>query len=370
MKNYIDIFSSYVTSKLVSKNWKLKSIVFYIFITMVFQIPRFGYLINYLTHEEISTKYDAILLQKESPFIHHDYGVGNHEGSMEFRIFVPLLMKFFSLNILLVYIVQVLIGVLVLYLMLGYIYKSTNNRLIAFIYTLGFVFVYVGSSNWIDVYGFYDSFAYAFILFAFFSSNPILIFFLVLSSLYIDERAYLASIGIIIFQIFNQKKLNVISSVCLALIVGFLIRVYLNKYCGMFLYSNQLLAKDTFLSNINNIGLATITVFKGFWVVFVICIMLLIVYKRYFYLVSLAAYFGMLYFSSFIVYDMTRSISYLVLMFPITHTICNKYLRGEVLLKLYILVAFMGVIIPTYMVQKEIYFVYPIIFDFVKLILK
>lgn len=370
MESFINTFFQYITSKLESKHWKLKSILFYILGTIVFQIPRFGYFINYLNHKEISAKYNAILLQKAEPFIRHNYSIGSHEEKIIFRLFIPLSMNFFSLNILSVYIIQVLVGILMLYMMLNYIYKSTDSRLIAFFFTLAFVFVYAGSASLIDVYGFYDSFAYAFVLFAFFSSNPLLIFLLILSSLYVDERAYIACIGIIVYQLFNQKNLKIIASVCIALIIAFLIRILLTHYCGLYLHPDQLLAKNTFLDNINNIGLATITVFKGFWFLIMITFVLLWVNRRYSYLVALVLYFGLLYSSSFIVYDMTRSMSYLVLIFPLTHNICNQYLEKKTLMKIYTFVVFLCIIIPTYLVQYETYYIHPLIFDIVKFIFK
>lgn len=350
------------------RNWKAKSVVVLLFLSLLFQTPRYGFLYNYLSDKEVSSKYEAILLQKEEPFVHHDYGVGRHEGSMEFRLFVPLFMKLFSLNIFSVYVFQVLLGLFLLYKVLDYIQAQTGNRLIAFLFTTSFVFVYSGSAFLIDVYGFYDSIAYSLIFFAFMSTRPFVVFILVFLSLYVDERSYIACVGIVLYQIFNNKDKRIVFSVAFAIILGLLCRFYLHQYHGLFLHSNQLLAKDTFMRNINNIGLATISVFKGFGLMFIVSVFILLVQKKYKYAFLGFIYFSSLYFSSFIVYDLTRSFSYLILMLPISHSICNNYLSEKKMLFLYSIVLFFSVFIPTYLVQSEIYYIYPFVFDVIKFI--
>ena len=111
-----------------------------------------------------------------------------HVASMRFRLFLPVLYKL-THSFLFMYIIQVAVGMVVIYMATEVAYRTLKNRKLAFVFALGFVGIYAGAGFLLDMAAFGDSFAYAFMMGAIYFRKPLPIFLCVFLACWTDERA-------------------------------------------------------------------------------------------------------------------------------------------------------------------------------------
>ena len=122
-----------------------------------------------------------------------------HQANMRLRLLLPLLWMVFH-SALAIYLLQVLFGIVQLYMVLGIIYTLTQDRLQAFYFTWGFSGLYAGAAYYLDFYGYGDALGYAFMTAALFFRRPVWIGLAIFLAAWVDERSLFNASFIIIYH--------------------------------------------------------------------------------------------------------------------------------------------------------------------------
>ncbi len=219
------------------------------------------------------------------------------------------------------YALQVAFGLMFFYLLTGLALKITGSKLLAFLFALSFGFLYPGSTFVNEMFGFFDAFAFFFLLVAMLDIPIILTALALLLAFFTDERAVISS-GLIIFwwQYLQMQKTgkNFFTpspgawAWAAAITVYALLRWMLVVKFG---FKNQLAGTGLgeLVYTLQYAGLAGWQVFEGFWLLIVPALYYL--YRnRQFALIAIFVGINLVLFTTaLLVDDMSRSIAY---MFP------------------------------------------------------
>ncbi|MFM2223854.1 MAG: hypothetical protein RJA07_56 [Bacteroidota bacterium] len=347
---------NYFNAELQSKNWKIKFTIYLFVLAMICSTPYFNYLFqpDYFQHPYWVT----VMKQVHSSTIYKTYeGVNpvSHEAKKTFRLTVPIIARIFHLNEIGIYLLQFLLGILFIYFIIDYAWKSTNDRLLAFYIALGATSVYFGTACFTDLYSYFSGWAFLFLFLCIYSKNNWLIFLLATLAAWTDERAFLSLVyPVFYWQIKNyftenkslkdllipQKKSIVI---IVAMLVYVLARIYL-QYAGF----GTSHVESFLLSNLEIAPIGVFTFFEGFWILIAYKFYVLLSEKKYaLFFISLLLLMAMSV-GSLIVLDITRSGSFMLLEVFISVYIILQ-LRGAAVLKSYLFFAVLiCVIFPPY----------------------
>ncbi|NRB65630.1 MAG: hypothetical protein HRU40_21870 [Saprospiraceae bacterium] len=256
-----------------------------------------------------------------------------------FRLTIPFLMKVFSVGPLGVVIFQVLTGYFIFILAYKITLKLTDDSVQATLLTIGIAFLYFGRAAFFDQrFTWFDSFAWLFLLSAMYSRRYIIVFLFCTLAAWTDERAFIALSLVFAFHFLNSNndkklisvnhllKLNSLSiSVILAGISYLSLRFFLAYKLDMHTPNegaNLGMVKETFIYA--QIGFWTFL--EGFWVVFILGVLVAIKYKDYLRAVFFTLPILVLSIVSICVEDITRSGSYIVpIIFVIIQYMQHKY---------------------------------------------
>ena len=253
--------------------------------------------------ESVSTKYDA----------------STHMAKTEFRLTVPLLAKIFHINTKSeIYILQVLLGFLFFVLLYTVSYQIIPNKNIVFLFLMSFGFIYPGYSFVAEMEGFFDSFAFLFLLVAMLDINLIIIGIALLLAYFTDERSIFSSFLIIFYwqhkkYSTQQKSFYLPTKQTYAIVIS--IAFYIAARCALvnyFGFVNQFKGVgSSLLYTINYMGIAFWQAFEGFWLLIIIAVYLLFKQRKY----AIAGIFitlnATIFFIGMNVMDITRSIAYI-----------------------------------------------------------
>ncbi len=163
----------FYTRVLFGKYFFILSAILVILVIHIFSSPAyFNLSANCVTNmqEKIDRK-DHIL---ES--VSKKYPPEGHMAKTEFRLTVPFLAKILSIkNKYEIYFLQVIAGLFFFYFLSKLVYGFTNDKLITFLFTLSFGFIYPGYSFVSETEGYFDSLALLFLLIAMLDINIIFI---------------------------------------------------------------------------------------------------------------------------------------------------------------------------------------------------
>lgn len=251
--------------------------------------------------ETVSTKYDP----------------PSHMAKTEFRLTVPFLAKIFHIETTAgVYILQVLAGLLFFIFLHSLIYSIIPDNLIAFLFILSFGFLYPGFSFVAEMEGFFDSFAFFFLLVAMLDVHFLVVGVALFFAYWTDERAIFASSLILFYWQYKSVQENGRSfytptvkayTLVTTLILYFALRWLLVNHFG---FVNQLQGTGTIYYTINYMGIAFWQAFEGFWILIILSLYYLYTNKTY----VIGAFFVILSIMIFLigmnVMDLTRSVAY------------------------------------------------------------
>lgn len=122
-----------------------------------------------------------------------------HQANMRLRLLLPLLWMVFH-SALPIYLLQVALGIVQLYMVLGIIHAITQDRVQALYFTWGFSGLYAGAAYYLDFYGYGDALGYAFMTSAIFFRRPVLIGLAIFLAGWVDERSLFNAAFIIIYH--------------------------------------------------------------------------------------------------------------------------------------------------------------------------
>ncbi len=306
----------------VSRNWKIKSVLTLTFLSLFFASPQFrGY---EKTFKEIKG-WQAFHQQREHPFTALNFNEASNAAKRTFRLTVPILAFAFHLNDYAIIVFEWLVNILLIYFSLLLFEKITKDKTLALFGTIGFTFIYIGHSGFTDNNAWFDVVAYLFLLLAMLYSNIFLIFIFTFLAAWTDERAVVASFLIFLWWKFNEIKTNDFSfssffklekkssTVLFALICYSIIRFLLSKVFDLHT-PDKGIGVEVLMNSIHAFPLGLFSALEGFWLLLIVCFVVLLKQKKYSVILSLAAMMFVLLLIAFSVEDITRSAGY---MFPV-----------------------------------------------------
>jgi len=252
-----------------------------------------------------------------------------HESKTYFRVFIPILCKTLNIsNFQTLYLIQSLIGMLFLLASILLAFKITQDRVAALFCGLCLTFLYVGKAAFHDISGWFDSFAYFFLIISLFELPFILHLIFLNFAYFTDERALLSAIILCMFHSikFENKKLKIkiFQKSIYAIIFSVLIYVVIRLGITYFFDFKNIIPNENL--HIKHLTHTFWSGFEGIWILLVVSILILMKEMNYvlifFYLLSILIFATMV----LNIGDQTRSIAYIFPMVFVSLLVASKFL--------------------------------------------
>lgn len=267
------IFLNKIEKFTARKNWQLELTILIPIIALFFSFPSYERLFT-----ENMVNWNALFQQAAHPFENANYDPVSHQAKMTFRLFVPLLVRLFHLNVIGVILLEILFGIATVYLFIKAILKITKDKVTAVILTLAFSSTAICKNPFNDIVGFFDGIALFFLVIPIVFTNPIAIFCAVFSAAWIDERSLIASTLIFIWILItknNYSKTTQIIALFTAWIAYVLTRFFLIHYFHLVTHTGAV-GLDILLNQLNNAPLGIWTGLEGFWLLVILSFIVLL----------------------------------------------------------------------------------------------
>lgn len=376
LRYFYNLFDFQLSRIFLTKNWKFKSILFFIFLVFFTSYPKYGLVRHCLqnstnntfhifeteqkiTNDEVCVFIEAISLQIKDPFkklgpeFYNHYNYGSHLKKRWSRIVFPFIAHVLHLNYERAIVLAYLFNVLFIYVIVSFVHQISNNKKTAFYAGLAF------SSVNVLIYGFHDFVywdvsGYLFSSLLFLRRNLIYTFCFTLICLFCDERTVIPITFSIYYWGFVQGSLKSsafyyqVFSSAIACLVYILLKNQLAIAMGIEPDYSEIGIKF-FYQNINIIPLAHFISFEFLLVLVFFSLLYLIYSKEY---ISLFVFclliVSMTLFLPFIVFDISRSVNYCYPMILISISILQKKENIE---KLMFYLAFACLLMPNYYIM-------------------
>jgi hypothetical protein len=352
-----------IESLSAGKYFKYKIVFALVLINLFFATPPYHYFSALVDCTEGPTKcenWTAVLKKVDKPLDGlKEFPPESHAAKKVYRITVPVIMKLTFSNPYRIYLIQFFLGIITLLIIYNYSFKILDNDAVsASLLITGIAFIYFGRSFFVDLYSWFDGWAFFFLLLTVLLNRWYFILAAAILASWTDERALIA---LLIAFIAHQTTLNKRNN------YSFLELIKLNKNSVAILASIVLyLLVRFYLESINvktpspNVGLTTIirqiefigfglwSFFEGFWLL-VLLFFALTLYNKH-YILSIVYFIPIIVLSivSFMVFDITRSGSYMFyIIFPMIIYI-YRYIAKNSIRILLLFSALVSFIFPAY----------------------
>ncbi len=214
-------------------------------------------------------------------YLSENYPPGLHESKLTFRI-VPQMIgrlvpsKDLYIQVISLFCVQLIMGVIFTFLLLKWLYGLSGNMLFSVLTSLGFMLTHVGSSFTYDLSFFFDGMAFFFLGLALFSRSSFFYVTGLCAAFWTDERAVLGIAGVLLFKlmesgylgslkevVFNRYTLSAVAIVLLSLVARYLLSVYAGMHTPV--GDDALVGLRVLIGQVNMIPLAWFLSFKLYW---------------------------------------------------------------------------------------------------------
>lgn len=299
-----------------------------------------------------------VVYQKAShPFTQVDYSPETHESKLTFRLTIPLLIRLLRLNILSIFIMEYLIGILLFYLTLKLSYDIFQNSFYAFLITIATGQVFSGTTALVESVAMFDGAAIALLLSAMYFKAPILKTALVFLAGFCDERAIIASPLIIIYDMNDNVDLKgffggLCASTPLSVIAAWILyatcRISLMNIYGLKTATGDV-GFHLILNQIHYLPISLWTALEGLWILVIFSISILFHKRKYMFLMMFLSSLAAIILVALAVLDVTRSLAY---MLPGIF-VSMKVLKGNVdydLKKILLGILFISLLCPNFYV--------------------
>ena len=195
MKVLLEAGFEWIARLVVGARWRVWLAGLCLAAAVVLQMPKVTHAYAQLfTHTE-RLDYNLAFIQEQAahPFTPRDYPSKTHLAKMAFRLAVPLLMHTLHLSLWHMLVLQVVLGFWVFYYAARLLEVSLGDRVAAALLTLGLSRTYFGYTFSYDLFGYFDGFGYAALLFMVGARRWAVVFGLCLAAAFVDERVLVAS---------------------------------------------------------------------------------------------------------------------------------------------------------------------------------
>ncbi len=241
-----------------------------------------------------------------------------HMAKTEFRLTVPFFAAILHIDSKVgIYILQALAGLAFFIVLSTMVYKIINDKVITSLFVLAFGFIYPGYSFFAEMEGFFDSFAFLFLLIAMADIHFLLIAVALFFAFWTDERSLFSGAFIVFWWQYRQfVKTN--KSFFLpgiqAYTFGFTVLLYISVrwyLVNNYGFVNQLAGTGTIASTIDYAGMALWQAFEGYWLLIALALYGLYIKKQYAIMLIFIVINMCIFFIGMNVMDITRSIAYI-----------------------------------------------------------
>jgi hypothetical protein len=305
-----------------SGNWKIKSTVLAILLSLFFAFPSYQ---TYLSGK-LESKWSAISEQIKDPFSPKEYSDMSHNSKLAFRLTVPVIAHVLHVDRIGCFVIQAICFIILFYTLLSLAYSVTQDKITSLLILGGIAFMFVGNVLVSDLRAIFDVVAFCFI--------ALTIRDLPLTSFTLQDLMKLKSPAI---------------AVVFSWLLYFLLRWSLGHYFGLKTSDGgtNMLSKQ-----LNNILFGAWTGLEGFWVIVGLGCILLYLKRYYLLLLVISGAMLVVMYVAYSVIDITRSFAYIFPVIFIFLQVLAKLENREAIRK-YALITFLICLFPTYYTDGE-----------------
>jgi hypothetical protein len=260
---------------------------------------------------------DVIRMQIAHPFTPIDSPTFSHQNKMAFRFSIPLIGKAFHLGAASFLVLNYAAGLLFFPMLAQVANRIFRDRVTAAYVTFAFALTPAGAQFFNDKW-FGDGFAWACLLASIYFRHPVLIFGLVLTASFTDERALVGSSGAFLYWLntHRQRARDALIAIVAAWVAYFVLRLGLGYAFGLKTGPWEAVTIIYWHAR-NSIPYRILTVFQGLWLWFAVGAIALYLGGRFVTLVGFVAALGCIALVSLLVWDIQRSLGYALLLLPV-----------------------------------------------------
>jgi hypothetical protein len=238
-----------------------------------------------------------------------------HFYNIAFRFSIPLIGKAFHLGVASFVVLNYAAGVLFFPMLAHVANEIFRDRITAAYVTFAFALSWAGAQFFNDDWA-GDGFAWACLLASIYFRHPVLIFGLVLTASFTDERALVGSAGAFLywFSIHRQKGRDALIAIVAAWVAYFVLRTCLGYAFGLKTGPLWDVAETLWFHAKRSIPYRVLSVFQGLWLWFAVGAIALYLSGRSVVLVGFVAAFSVIALMSLLVLDIDRSLGYALLL--------------------------------------------------------
>ena len=354
----IEQLLAFIDKTLLHKYWKLTATAIILATTFIFTSPFFNF--NYF-----DTSSWTLIEQQATDLLTPVYASEeSHDAKKIFRLTVPFISSLLGINRVGIITLQMLLGVLIIYLLIDLIFKLTAKRTIAFCVGMLAASSYFCYSAFYDVFGRVDAFGYFFLILALWFRNPVAIGLSLFLGCFCDERVLVNSSFVFIFWLMaspkndNPERLS-FSKIHIAIIIAwglyFLCRYILISNYGFHTASGGV-GLDIMLQSRHYIPIAVFSTYGLLWIVILAAFGVLIMRRNWLLLSLLGVSIIISLTVSLLVQDINRSLAYSFPLLIIAICVLNKYIKYNTLYKNLVLLFAISCIVPIYNYDSKIHY--------------
>jgi len=305
--------------------WMARATVLLVLLSLFLHYPSRHHLNDHLSGITEETNWTNLIQQRDAPFTPVAHAPGSHWEKTAFRLTVPLVARALDLGPLGIYRLQVLLGILLIALVLGLAQQITRHRVHALLFTAGLVFTFAGSAAFFDTWGHRDPYAFFLLVLALAVRSPWVVGPAVLLAAFTDERALVASLGVLLFHTLRpdppqgqprQRVGPVLLAVAGAWLIYAALRAWLSARFGLRTPMDEV-GLVTLLQQLDAVVWGLWSGLEAAWVLLVAFLAVLLLERRWGTLLAFALALLLVMAVAAGVRDVTRSMAYgFVLLFP------------------------------------------------------
>jgi hypothetical protein len=313
------------TAALVKKRYAMVVMPFFAAVlSLFFAFPSY----DVASKPEMAHSWDAVLLQSHNVLNAVEYDPASHAANIAFRFTPTLLGGLLGIHTLKAFLVFQGVALIILFVLIGRLFQRlVTDNVVACLLTLATAFVFIGNVLCSDYRGFFDVFAFLFLVAGMLAGPSILTFLFLLLAYFTDERALIASSLVYLLFVFaNLRDLTDLKfkhlfffnkqmvAVLASWVVYFGIRSYLSHVFG---FRTNATGLTDYLAltqgrQINLAPFAMWTGLEGFWILVIVALFVLVYARKYSFAFLYILGMGVIIFVAVCVFDMTRSMAYLL----------------------------------------------------------
>ena len=347
----IDFLNKQIRLFTALSNWKL---------ILALSAPLISFFFSYPSLKSVDHYYTPFFEFVSEPFSPHLFPSESTYSKLTFRLLPIIIVKALNLNTLGVIFWQFINGIVLCYLFSKLMFKITNSNEITFFTTITFLFIFTGKVSFINIKPNFDSLALIFYCLYFLTNDKILKLIFIFLVCWIDERAIIATFFLVTFDVFNLIKIrkseikkNILSLFYFfPFIIYAALRFFLSEKYGLKSSSGGISLK-ILATNFNLFPISIWQAFEGFWLLIIYTFYIVQKSKKlkdrllFTFILFIALSISLV---SNIVYDVSRSLVYLL---PLL-IICLIYLTDKISNKLILTITkyscLLSFLYPTYII--------------------